>query len=56
MEAVYEFDGTLYKSAGEYLDAVAHEFKNGDKDLAKTSLEDYGFDITDINVHRDEEN
>lgn len=56
MELVYEFDGVLFKSVGEYLDAVAHEYKHGDKDLAKTSLEDYGFSMSDINVNRDEDN
>lgn len=50
MDAVYEFDGELFKTVGEYLDAVAHEYKHGDKDLAVQSLEDYGFSLTDINA------
>lgn len=56
MDPVYEFDGVLYKSVGEFLDAVAHEYKHGDKDLAMTSLEDYGFSLSDINVNREEDN
>lgn len=50
MEAVYEFEGVLYHTPGEYLDAVAHAYKHGDEDLAVTSLEDYGFSLSDLNV------
>ncbi len=47
---VYELNGEIYENSGEFLDAAAHEYKNGDKDLALTKLEDYGFDLSDINV------
>lgn len=50
MGQVYEFDGQRFENVGEFLDAIAHEYKNGDKDLALTVLEDYGFNITDIGV------
>ena len=50
MGEAYEFDGQLFTTVGEYLDAVAHEYKTGDKDLAVQSLEDYGFTLSDINV------
>lgn len=49
-EPVYELGGELFTNAGEYLDAVAHEYKHGDKDQALTSLEDYGFTLSDLNV------
>lgn len=50
MGEAYEFDGQLFTNAEEFLQAVAHEYKTGDKDLALQALEDYGFDLTDINV------
>lgn len=50
MDAVYELDGELFKTVGEYLDAAAHEYKHGDKDLAVQSLEDHGFSLSDINA------
>lgn len=50
MGGAYEFDGQLFTNSEEFLQAVAHEYKAGDKDLALQALEDYGFDMTDINV------
>lgn len=47
---VYEFDGQLFENVGEFLQALAHEYKVGDRDLAISTLEDYGFDLTDIGV------
>lgn len=48
---VYEFDGTLYETVGEFLDALAHEYKTGDKDLVMSALDDYGFSLEDIGVN-----
>lgn len=48
--AVYEFNGELYTNSGEFLDALAHEYKVGDKDLVLATLEIYGFDLGDIGV------
>ena len=50
MGNVYELDGQLFTNVGEFLDAVAHEYKHGDKDLAVQTLEDYGFTLSDINA------
>lgn len=50
MAQVYEFDGTLYESEGEYLDALAHEYKTGDKDLVLSSLDEYGYTLGDLGV------
>ncbi|HMR72893.1 MAG TPA: hypothetical protein PKD68_02690 [Candidatus Saccharibacteria bacterium] len=47
---VYEFEGTLYETSGELLDALAHEYRSGDKTLVVDTLERYGFTINDINV------
>lgn len=47
---VYEFDGELYETVGDFLQALAHEYKVGDSDLAISTLEDYGFELTDIGV------
>jgi hypothetical protein len=49
-EQVYELNGELFSTVGEYLDAAAHEYKHGDKDLAITSLENYGFSMSDLNI------
>ena len=48
MGNAYELDGQLFTNAGEFLDAVSHEYKHGDKDLAVQTLEDYGFSLSDI--------
>lgn len=50
MGEAYEFDGQLFTNSGEFLDAIAHEYRSGDKDLAVQTLEDYGFSISDIPV------
>jgi hypothetical protein len=47
---VYEFGGIIYENAGEFLDALAHEYRVGDRELVVTALEDYGFDLGDIGV------
>ena len=53
MGQAYEFDGDLYTSVGSFLEAVAHEYRTGDRDLAVTALEDYGFDMSDLGVRPD---
>lgn len=50
MGEAYEFDGQLFTTVGEFLDAVAHEYKHGDADLAVQALEDYGFSVSDISA------
>lgn len=50
MGNAYEFDGQLFTNVGEFLDAVSHEYKNGDKDLAVQTLEEYGFSLSDVNA------
>lgn len=50
MGNVYEFDGQLFTTVGEFLDAVAHEHRHGDSDLAVQVLEEYGFSVSDINT------
>lgn len=47
---VYELNGEIYSSVGEFLEALAHEYKTGDKELALSKLDDYGFDVSDIGV------
>lgn len=48
--AVYEFGGIIYEHVGEFLDALAHEYRIGDKDLVIATLEEYGFELADIGV------
>ncbi len=50
MGNAYELDGQLFTNVGEFLDALGHEYKHGDKDLAVQTLEDYGFSLSDINA------
>ncbi len=47
---VYEFDGQMFENVGEFLDALAHEYKTGDKEAVVDALETYGFSISDLNV------
>jgi hypothetical protein len=50
MGEVYEFNGELYTNVEEFLAAVAHEYKEGDRDLALSALDDHGFELSDIGV------
>lgn len=50
MGEAYEFNGDLYTNVEEFLSAIAHEYKDGDRDLALSALDDYGFDLNDIGV------
>jgi hypothetical protein len=47
---VYEFGGIIYENVGEFLDALAHQYRIGDKDLVIATLEEYGFELADIGV------
>lgn len=47
---VYEFEGQLYQTEGDFLDALAHEYRVGDKELVVDTLENYGYTLSDINV------
>lgn len=47
---VYEFNGVIYENSGEFLDALAHEYRTGDKERVIGILDDYGFDLSDIGV------
>lgn len=46
----YEFDGEIYGTSGEFLNTLAHEYKVGNKEDVITTLENYGFDRSDIGV------
>lgn len=50
MGQAFEFDGQLFSNVEEFLEAVAHEYKTGDHDLALSALEDHGFSLSDIGV------
>lgn len=50
MGEAYEFNGDLYNNVEEFLAAVAQEYKEGDRDLALSALDDYGFELSDIGV------
>ena len=53
MGRAYEFGGQLFDNVEEFLEAVAHEYKTGDRDLALTALDEYGFSLNDIGVRPD---
>lgn len=50
VDQVYEFDGKLYDTVGEFLQALAHAYKAGQEDLVLSALDDFGFDLNDIGV------
>lgn len=50
MADAYELDGEIFDSVGAFLEALAHEYKTGDKDLVMSKLNDHGFDLTDLGV------
>lgn len=50
---VYELNGELFENVELFLQALAHEYKTGDRDLATQKIEDYGFNLGDINVRPD---
>lgn len=50
MGEAYEMNGELFTSVESFLEAAAHEYTTGDKELALTKLDEYGFDINDIGV------
>ena len=50
MGQAYEFNGELFTSEGEFLNALAHEYKTGDTEMVVDALEDYGFTLSDIGV------
>lgn len=50
MGEAYEFDGQLFDTVGEFLDALAHEYKSGDKEAVVDALEQYGFSLSDLGV------
>jgi len=50
MAAAYEFDGKLYDTVGEFLDALAHAYATGDKESVADALDEYGFSLSDLNV------
>lgn len=46
----YEFDGELFTSVEAFLEALAHAYRIGDKDLALSTLDEYGFELSDLGV------
>lgn len=50
MGLAYEFNGELFDGVEEFLEAVAHEYKVGDTDLALSALDDHGFTLSDLGV------
>lgn len=50
MGQAFEFDGQLFNNTGEFLDALAHEYKTGDKELVVDTLEKFGFTLADLHV------
>jgi hypothetical protein len=55
MDGAYEFDGQLFTTIGEFLDALSHEYRIGDKEEVVDALERYGFSLSDITVRPGEE-
>jgi hypothetical protein len=47
---MFEFNGELFESEIDFLDAVKKEYQTGDEQLARDALEEYGFDLNDLHV------
>lgn len=50
MGEAYELNGELYTSVEAFLEALAYEYKHGDKELVLSLLDDYGFEFSDLGV------
>lgn len=50
MSDAYELNGEMFESVGGFLEALAHEYKIGDKNLVMSKLNDHGFDFSDLGV------
>ena len=50
MGQTYEFDGEIFDNVEEFLQALAHAYKEGDRELALTKMDDYGFVLSDLGV------
>ena len=46
----YEFDGEIFENVEEFLQALAHAYKDGDRELALTKMDEYGFALSDLGV------
>lgn len=47
---VYELNGEIYDNVEVFIEALAHEYKTGDRELVLSKLDDYGFELSDIGV------
>jgi hypothetical protein len=55
MGGAFEYDGVLYSTEGEFLDALAHEYKAGDQENVVDTLERYGYTLSDLQVRPGED-
>ena len=53
MGQAYEFEGEQFDSVEEFLQALAHAYREGDRELALSTLDDYGFTLSDLGVRPD---
>lgn len=47
---MFEFDGQLYDNEIDFLDILKQSWEHGDRDEVKNALDEYGFDISDLNA------
>lgn len=47
---MFEFNGELFENEVDFLEAVKKEYQVGDQQLALDTLEEYGFDLSDLQV------
>lgn len=45
---MFEFNGELFESEIDLLDALRAEYETGDQQLVLDTLEEYGFDLSDL--------
>ncbi len=48
--AMFEFNGELFESEIDFLEAAKKEYQTGDQQLVLDALEEYGFDLSDLNL------
>lgn len=47
---MFEFNGELFESEIDFLDAARKEYETGDQQSVLDALEEFGFDLSDLNV------
>ena len=47
---MFEFNGELFENEIDFLEAAKKEYETGDRQQVLDALEEYGFDLSDLNL------